>query len=135
MHLRSGDLSPQEVRDIWARSRGEKSGGEKSGADAIGKSRSPVTGVSCHSSEEVATAAAQRADFAVFGPVFEKKGQSAAGLAALREAARHQIPVLAVGGITLQNARSCIEAGAAGIAAIRLFQQNDIADVVRPLRS
>jgi thiamine-phosphate pyrophosphorylase len=43
--------------------------------------------------------------------------------------------VLALGGVTLQNAESCMHAGAAGIAAIRLFQENDIATIVRKLRS
>ena len=56
------------------------------------------------------------------------------GLDALHQACRAQIPVLALGGITLQNAKSCLEAGAGGIAAIRLFQENDIATVISKLR-
>ena len=93
--------------------------------------------VSCHSPADVAQAAANGADFAVFAPVFEKKdvpGARAAGLDALKEACRAAIPVLALGGITLENAQSCVDAGASGIAAIRLFQENDIATVVEKLR-
>jgi thiamine-phosphate pyrophosphorylase len=58
-----------------------------------------------------------------------------AGLAQLQEACHHNIPVFALGGITLSNAQSCLETGAAGIAAIRLFQENDVAAVVQNLSS
>jgi thiamine-phosphate pyrophosphorylase len=57
-----------------------------------------------------------------------------AGLAQLRKACQTNISILALGGITLSNARSCVEAGAAGIAAIRLFQENDIEKVVHAVR-
>jgi len=95
---------------------------------------SSVIGVSCHSPAEVVEAAARAATFAVFGPIFEKKGAHPAGLKLLHEACQTNIPVLALGGITLANADSCLAAGAAGIAAIRLFQDNDIAAVVQQLR-
>ena len=67
-----------------------------------------TVGVSCHTPAEVAQAAAEGADFAVFGPVFEKKSAQPTGLDALREACREKIPVLALGGVTLENAESCI---------------------------
>ena len=75
------------------------------------------------------------ADFVVFGPVFEKHGATEiAGTDQLRQACRHQIPVLALGGVTMQNAHLCMKAGASGIAGIRLFQENDVATVVTKLR-
>jgi thiamine-phosphate pyrophosphorylase len=69
--------------------------------------------------------------------VFEKKDQpdrKPAGLQALRLASEMGIPVFALGGVTLENARACLEAGAAGIAAIRLFQENRIEEVIRALK-
>ena len=131
VHLRSDDVSPQEVRNAWRRACG-------SGTLAREISpRDPLIAVSCHSPEEVTQAAESCATFAVFGPVFEKKdapGRDPAGLDALRQACLANIPVLALGGITVENAESCRNAGAAGIAAIRLFQENEIAAVVRRLR-
>jgi thiamine-phosphate pyrophosphorylase len=129
VHLPANDLSPAEVRQVW-----------KCGAGAPAREISPqdpLIAVSCHSPAEVAQAAANAATFAVFAPVFEKKdahGVPTAGLDSLREAGRAKIPVLALGGVTLQNAESCLHAGAAGIAAIRLFQENDVATVARELR-
>ena len=124
VHLRSQDISPHDVRYIYGRS------------TELEYSASPAISVSCHTSEEVARAAAAGATMVLFGPVFEKRSAPdvrPAGLSGLRKACQYNIPVLALGGITLENAQSCIDAGAAGIAAIRLFQANDIAEIVRKL--
>jgi thiamine-phosphate pyrophosphorylase len=128
VHLPAHDVSPQHVRAAWQ---------ETCGRGRLARElppRTPLISVSCHSPEEVLQAAANQATLALFAPVFEKKDAAPAGIAALRQAARATIPVLALGGITLQNAASCLQAGAAGIAAIRLFQENDIATIVRELR-
>jgi thiamine-phosphate pyrophosphorylase len=147
VHLRSDDVPPSEVRAMSERT-ADTCGIRMCGAgthsassgQALARENSPrrlIVAISCHSPGEVAQAAADGADFAVFAPVFEKKdapGTRAAGLNALEEACRFEIPVVALGGVTLENAQSCIDAGAAGIAAIRLFQENNIAAVVAKLR-
>ncbi len=129
VHLRSEDISPQEVREIWACAAGQCGAGTHA--------RDPLIGVSCHSPGEVQKAAEAGASFAVFAPVFEKKdvpGSQPTGLAQLEQACQASIPVLALGGITLKNAQACLKVGAAGIAAIRLFQENDLREVVDHLR-
>jgi len=121
VHLRSGDISPAEVRRIWNLAKGPGQ---------------PIIAVSCHSEEEVLDAAGAGANYAVLGPVFEKTGTSQVlGLDRLRRACQHGVSVLALGGIGLENARSCIEAGAKGIAGIRLFQQNPLEQITAQLRS
>jgi thiamine-phosphate pyrophosphorylase len=125
VHLRADDLSPQQVRAIWSKAM------DNAPADIQPE---PLIGVSCHTPEEVNHAAENRANFAVFAPVFEKQGATPAGLDQLRLACRAKIAVLALGGVTLENAESCLEAEAAGIAAIRLFQENRISEVVKKLR-
>lgn len=129
VHLRSDDISPTEVKDIW----------QECGARAPARvsPQGLLIGVSCHSPEDVREAEANGATFAVFAPVFEKKdapGMAPKGLSLLRKACRSKIPVLALGGVSLANAASCLEAGAAGIAAIRLFQDNDIVEIAGRLR-
>ncbi len=104
MHLPSNSIAPCEIRRIAP----------------LGF----LIGVSCHTLDEVMRAEAEQASFAVFSPVFESPGKGPpVGLVKLSEAAHAvRIPVLALGGITNANAQSCIDAGAAGIAAISMFQ-------------
>jgi thiamine-phosphate pyrophosphorylase len=136
VHLPANDLAASEVRAVFFRT---------NSARATLASDAPTIAVSAHSAAEVTSAEAHGADFAVFAPVFEKKTEKSVtansdGLKQLRqichraEAAQPPMPVLALGGITRENAQRCIAAGAAGIAAIRLFQQNSVHAVVTQLR-
>lgn len=125
VHLPAKDLHPSDVRAIMMRA----------------GVRNPVIGVSAHSLEEVALAESHGADFAVFAPVFEKDGQhSREGLDRLLQvcrrpqAAEPPMPILALGGVSWENARKCLATGASGIAGIRLFQENPVALVVSRLR-
>jgi thiamine-phosphate pyrophosphorylase len=115
----SGALTPDEVRQIFK--------------DA--SSQKPVISISCHSMAEVESARETAPDCILFAPVFEKAlpptrpGESGrpsgslpgSGLNALGKAchAARPIPVFALGGVNAQNARLCLQAGAAGVAAIR----------------
>jgi thiamine-phosphate pyrophosphorylase len=86
-----------------------------------------LIGVSTHSLDEARAARDGGADFVVFGPVFEtesKRGFGAPqGLDKLRQVADELrgFQVLAIGGISLENAGACFDAGASGVAAISLF--------------
>lgn len=85
-----------------------------------------LIGVSTHNLAEATEAADEGADFIVFGPVFETESKKAygppVGLTALQEVARQlTIPVIALGGIKLENFPATLEAGAAGVAAISMF--------------
>jgi thiamine-phosphate pyrophosphorylase len=125
VHLRADDLSPKYIRELLNRR----------AADSPSRNHFLIAS-SCHSPDDVRAAESAGADFAVFAPVFEKKDAPAvppAGLKALAEACRGRIPTLALGGVTLDNAEDCIKAGAAGIAAIRLFQEHAVDQVVRIL--
>lgn len=86
-----------------------------------------LIGVSCHSLEGAKEAESAGASYTYFGPIYETPSKIAFGaphgiaeLAAVCEAVR--IPVIAIGGVNDSNAGECINAGAAGIAAIRMIQ-------------
>ena len=135
VHLRSDDMAASEARAIWAKSAGR--------TDC-------VIGVSCHSLADVLSAEGHGADFVVFGPVFGKQGSSVSptGVDCIGQIVHRGIPadpkveagqtlrmpVIALGGITVENAVNCVRAGAAGVAGIRLFQDGKLAETVRRLR-
>jgi thiamine-phosphate pyrophosphorylase len=103
-------------------------------------SSSFLVGASCNSLAEAQAAERDGAHYIIFGPVYSTPSKiqfgAPQGLVRLEEVCRAvHIPVLAIGGITLGNAHECLRAGAAGIAAIRLFQESeDLRKVVSELR-
>jgi thiamine-phosphate pyrophosphorylase len=121
VHLPANSPPAGTVREEWKNATGKE----------------PLIGFSTHLLSDLQQAELQSASFAVFGPIFEKDGLEAKGigLEALRQAcAVSCVPVFALGGVTLNNAKSCLDAGARGVAAIRLFQQGDVAETVERLR-
>ena len=108
VHLRGNSIQPARIRAIAP-------------ADFL-------IGVSCHSVEDVHMAADEGAELRRVGAAdlrdAEGKGP-ALGLGPLADAARAvRIPVLALGGVTVARIRECLDAGAAGIAGISLFQRD-----------
>jgi thiamine-phosphate pyrophosphorylase len=129
------ELTPAHVRKLYARRLYARS------LHATASRQAPIITISCHTLEDVHRARVNQADVILFAPVFEKRvvekrvvektiasqtvtpGQ---GLDQLRAAclAASPIPVYALGGVTIENAAACLEAGAAGVAGIRLFHQS-----------
>jgi thiamine-phosphate pyrophosphorylase len=114
VHLTSSDeeLTPAHVRSLYSSA----------------SLPPPVITVSCHTLDDVLRARDNHPDAILFAPVFEKviaglETISGKGLEQLRNTctAASPVPVYALGGVTQENAPACLQAGAAGIAGIRLF--------------
>ncbi len=84
-----------------------------------------LLGVSTHGRAELRAASDSKADYALFGPVFDsphkRRFGAPQGLAKLRSACLEGPPVLAVGGVEAGVAAALVAAGASGLAAIRGF--------------
>ncbi|CAN5733664.1 hypothetical protein BH09MYX1_BH09MYX1_35750 [soil metagenome] len=83
----------------------------------------------CHDDGDVTVAIAAGADAIFVSPIFStpgkgraRGGEALASARALGSAAGRVVSILALGGITLDRVRSCLDHGADGIAAIRLFE-------------
>jgi thiamine-phosphate pyrophosphorylase len=106
VHVGQDDLSPSAVRALV-------------GPDAI-------VGVSTHTQPQRDAALEAPVNYVAIGPVFgtatKDTGYSPVGLARVTDvsvaARRRRLPTVAIGGITLENAASVIDAGAASVAVI-----------------
>ena len=106
------ELTPEQVRQVFS----------------LAGAAAPVVSVSCHTVEAAERARENGAEMILFSPVFEKSVDGVwvsegAGLEMLRRVCAAVAPakVLALGGVTLENAQRCVDAGAVGVAGIRLF--------------
>ena len=100
-----------------------------------------LIGASTHSLAESRRARADGADFVLFGPVFETESKREfgppQGLEKLREVSSElgTFPVIAIGGVTVENSVECFHAGASGVAAIRLFDDaRELGERVKAIR-
>jgi len=106
VHLGQEDLGPKAARSI------------------VGDTA--LVGLSTHTLDQIDAALAQPVSYLAIGPVFttatKATGYQAVGLDRVREAAARartrQLPVVAIGGITLESAPGVIQAGAASVAVI-----------------
>lgn len=110
VHLGQEDMPIQEARKI------------------LGKDK--IIGVSTHSLKQALEAERAGADYIGFGPIFRTTTKDAGkprGINALREIKSYiKIPVVAIGGITLENASDVIGAGADAIGVISGILSGDI---------
>jgi thiamine-phosphate pyrophosphorylase len=100
---------------------------------------SRIVGVSTHNPEQVAEAAAGAADYVAIGPVFATGSKTnpdpVVGLEGVRRARQLTAkPLVAIGGITLENCRQVLEAGADSVAIISALRDHPRESAERFLR-
>ena len=84
----------------------------------------PVIGLSTHTAEQLAESLLLDVDYAAVGPIYETRtkdtGYPAVGLGAIASAraAAGQLPIVAIGGITVENAADVLAAGASSVSVI-----------------
>jgi thiamine-phosphate pyrophosphorylase len=113
LHVGQDDLSPADARTV------------------IGTT--PTLGLSTHTSEQWMAAIKEPVSYIAIGPAFgtgtKDTGYQAVGLETVRRAsvaaAQSGLPTVAIGGITIDNARSVIDAGAASVAVISDLLRGD----------
>jgi thiamine-phosphate pyrophosphorylase len=116
VHVGQGDMSPEDARRV------------------VGAQR--WVGVSSHNDEQVRIANETSADYIAVGPVFatgtKLDAEAVIGLDGVRRArALTGKPIVAIGGITRENARSVMEAGADSVAVISgLFVEGETVEKV-----
>ena len=94
---------------------------------------SAMLGLSTHTREQWEQALREPISYVAIGPVFgsatKQTGYEAIGLGVVREmskaAAASGLPAVAIGGITIENAVSVVEAGAASVAVISDLLKGD----------
>ena len=119
VHLGQDDLPPDRARRL------------------LGENR--IIGFSTHTVEQAVAADSAPVDYIAIGPIFRTSTKDqpdpVIGLEALRDARRRiSKPLVAIGGVTLDRARSVIEAGGDSVAVISdLLSAADIAERTRSL--
>ncbi|WP_349773560.1 thiamine phosphate synthase [Rummeliibacillus stabekisii] len=106
------------------------------------KFKGKVIGVSVHTKEELVQAVNQDADYVGIGPIYETKSKQdakkPAGVAFLQQARvlYPNLPIVAIGGITVHNAQPLKKSGADGVAIISaICQSEDCRPVVKSFQS
>ncbi len=115
IHLGQDDLPIREARKI------------------MGKDK--IIGISTHNLEQAVDAQRDGADYIGFGPVFHtttKDAGSPKGIDMIHEIKKQvHIPVVAIGGINLENIRSVLEAGADAVAVASAILTGDIGENIK----